>query len=1037
MLLSDLSVRRPVLAAVLSMLLVAFGAVAFDLLPLREYPDIDPPVVTIETTYRGASAAVVETRITQPIEERIAGIAGLETISSSSEDGVSLIQLEFTLERGIDDAANDVRDRVGGVMDQLPAEADAPDIRKEDASGRVMLWLNLVSDRMDRLELTDYANRFVADRFAVLDGVARVQVSGGLDYAMRIWLDRNALAARALTVADVEAALERENVELPAGSVRSEQRDFVVRMERGYRTADDFRALVLGKGGDGHLVRLGEVADVELGAAENRRSFRGNGVPMVGIGIVKQSNANTLAVARAVKAERDRVNASLPAGMELKQSFDSSVFIESAIHEVYLTLFIAAVLVMAVIWFFLGDARAMLIPAATLPVSLVATFIVLYFFGYSINLLTLLALVLAIGLVVDDAIVVLENVHRRIRAGETPLVAAWRGTRQVGFAVVATTLVLVSVFVPITFLQDDIGRLFGEFAVAMAAAVLFSALVALTLSPAMCSIMLRPGTREHGAGTAFLRAQTAYRDALAGVLHHPWIALALIAIVLAGAWQLFRAIPSEFAPREDRGSFFMFITAPEGSSFEYTQRHVDAIEQRLMPLVESGEISRMLLRAPAGFSRTEAYNQAMGIINLPHWDTGRRPAWETIAELNRRIADVPGVQVFPTMPQGLGGRLEKPLQFVIGGGTFEELARWRDLMLERIAANPGLTAVDHDYKETKPQLRVEVDRLRAGDLGVSVESIGRTLETLLGSRRVTKLLMNGEEYDVIVEGLEDSKRSSGDISNIYVRSQSSGALVPLASLVRIGEFADAGSLNRYNRTRAITIEANLAGGYSLGEAIAFMEATAREVLPSRATTDLKGESRDLRESGRSIYLMFLLSLLVVYLVLAAQFESFLHPLVIMLTVPLAVVGALIGLWLAGQTLNIYSQIAVIMLVGLAAKNGILIVEFANQLRGEGLGREEALLQAASLRLRPIIMTSITTVMGAVPLVLSAGAGAETRFVIGVVVIAGVLVSTVLSLVVVPLMYHWLTARAPLPGATGQRLERELAAHAADAGRAGP
>ena len=481
----------------------------------------------------------------------------------------------------------------------------------------------------------------------------------------------------------------------------------------------------------------------------------------------------------------------------------------------------------------------------------------------------------------------------------------------------------------------------------------------------------------------------------------------------------------------------MFITAPEGSSFDYTQRHVDAIEERLMPLVESGEISRMLLRAPAGFSRTEAYNQAMGIINLPHWDTGRRPAWETIAELNRRIADVPGVQVFPTMPQGLGGRLEKPLQFVIGGGTFEELARWRDLMLERIAANPGLTAVDHDYKETKPQLRVEVDRVRAGDLGVSVESIGRTLETLLGSRRVTKLLMNGEEYDVILEGLEDSKRSSGDISNIYVRSQSSGALVPLASLVRIEEFADAGSLNRYNRTRAITIEANLAGGYSLGEAIAFMEDTAREVLPSRATTDLKGESRDLRESGRSIYLMFLLSLLVVYLVLAAQFESFLHPLVIMLTVPLAVVGALIGLWLAGQTLNIYSQIAVIMLVGLAAKNGILIVEFANQLRGEGLGREEALLQAASLRLRPIIMTSITTVMGAVPLVVSAGAGAETRFVIGVVVIAGVLVSTLLSLVVVPLMYHWLTARAPLPGATGQRLERELAAHAADAGRAGP
>jgi multidrug efflux pump len=1036
MMLSDLSIRRPVLAAVISLLLIAFGSVAFERLPLREYPDIDPPIVTIETTYRGASAAVVETRITQPIEDRIAGIAGLDSITSSSEDGVSVIQIEFTLERDIDDAANDVRDRVGGVLNQLPAEADSPNIRKQDSSGRVILWLSLVSDRMDRLELTDYANRFVADRFAVIDGVAQIYVSGGLDYAMRIWLDRNALAARALTVADVEAALARENLELPAGTIRSEERDFVVRMERGYRTPEDFSQLVLGKGSDGHLVRLGEVATVELGAAEHRKQFRANGVPMVGIGVIKQSNANTLAVARAVKAERDRANKSLPEGMRLLQSWDSSVFIESAIAEVYKTLFIAAGLVMLVIWLFLGDLRAMLIPAATLPVSLVATFIVLYFFGYSINLLTLLALVLAIGLVVDDAIVVLENIHRRMRGGESPLVAAWRGTRQVGFAVVATTLVLVSVFVPITFLQDDIGRLFGEFAVAMAAAVLFSALVALTLSPAMSSIMLREEEGTHGADTAFARAQAAYRRALAPVLHHPWAALAVLGVTALLAWLLFRAIPGEFAPREDRGSFFVFVTAPEGSSYDYTQRHLDAIEQRLMPLVQSGEVERMLLRAPAGFTRTESYNQAMGIFNLPHWDTGRPPAWDTIAEVSRRIRDLPGVQAFPVMPQGLGGRFDKPVQFVIGGGTFEELAVWRDKLLERIATNPGLTSVDHDYKETKPQLGVEVDRARAGDLGVSVENVGRTLETLLGSRRVTKLLMNGEEYDVILEGLADTKRSASDLSNIYVRSATSGTLVPLGSLIRLEEFADAGSLNRYNRTRAITIEANLADGYALGEALDYLEDVAREVLPPRATTDLKGESRDLRESGRSIYTIFLLSLLVVYLVLAAQFESFLHPLIVMLTVPLAVVGALIGLWLTDQTLNIYSQMAIIMLVGLAAKNGILIVEFANQLRGEGLEREEALLQAASLRLRPIVMTSITTVMGAVPLVVSSGAGAETRFVIGVVVIAGVLVSTLLSLLVVPLTYHWLTARAAPPGATAQRLERELAAHVAAESRAG-
>ncbi|MBK6583068.1 MAG: efflux RND transporter permease subunit [Gammaproteobacteria bacterium] len=1025
MILSDLSVRRPVLAVVISLLLIAFGAVAFDLLPLREYPDIDPPVVSIETAYRGASAAVVETRITQQIEDRISGIAGVESIASSSMDGVSEITIEFSLERDIDAAANDVRDRVGGVLDQLPREADAPDIRKQDSSGRVILWMSLVSDRLDRLELTDYANRYIADRFAVIDGVAQVYVSGGLDYAMRIWLDRNALAARSLTVADVEAALERENVELPAGSIRSTQRDFVVRMERGYRSVGDFRALVLGKGSDGYLVRLGDVAEVELGAAENRKQFRANGVPMVGIGIIKQSTANTLAVARAVKRERDRANLSLPDGMQLLQSWDSSVYIESAIDEVYKTLAIAALLVVAVIWLFLGDMRAMLVPAATLPVSLVATCIVLYFFGYSINLLTLLALVLAIGLVVDDAIVVLENVHRRIRGGESPLVAAFRGTRQVGFAVVATTLVLVAVFVPITFLQDDIGRLFGEFAIAMTAAVLFSMLVALTLSPAMCSSLLRPGQTPHGFGVLFTRAQLGYRARLASVLHHPWIALVLIAVVLAGTGLLYRVLPSEFAPREDRGSFFMFIKAPEGSSYEYTRKHVDEIESRLMPMVADGEIERMLMRVPGGFSRTESYNEAIGIFNLPHWNTGRRPGMDILADVNRRIADVPGVQAFPTMPQGLGGRFEKPLQFVIGGGTYEELAAWRDILLERMARNPGLSAVDHDYKETKPQLRVAIDRARAGDLGVSVENVGRTLETLLGSRRVTKLLLNGEEYDVILEGLDATKRTAANLASIYVRSQSSGALIPLASLVSIEEFADAGVLNRYNRTRAITIEANLEEGYALGEAIDFMERSARESLPARVVTDLKGESRDLRDSGRSIYLIFLLSLLIVYLVLAAQFESFLHPLVIMLTVPLAVAGALLGLWLTGQTLNIYSQIGIIMLVGLAAKNGILIVEFANQLRGEGMAREEALLEAASLRLRPIVMTAITTIMGAMPLVLAYGAGAEARYVIGVVVVAGVLVSTVLSLLVVPLTYHLLTARAGLPGATGQRLEREL------------
>jgi multidrug efflux pump len=1029
MIISDVSVRRPVFAVVISLLLVAFGAVAFDLLPLSEYPETDPPVVTIDTGYRGAAAAVVETRITQPIEERIAGIAGIEAVSSTSGDGRSTIEIEFSLARDIDDAANDVRDRVSTVLKDLPREADSPVVAKQDASDRVIIWLSLVSERMDRLALTDYANRFVADRLATIDGVARVRVSGGLDYAMRIWLDRRALAARNLTVADIETVLQRENIELPAGTLRSLERDFVVRLERGYRSAQDFRELVVGKGSDGYLVRLADVATVELGPAENRRQFRANGVPMVGIGIIKQSNSNTLAVARAVKTERERIEASLPDGMHLLQSWDSSVYIESAILEVYRTLGIAAALVVLVMLLFLGDLRAMIIPAVTVPVSLIATCIVLYFFGYSINLLTLLALVLAIGLVVDDSIVVLENVHRRIRAGESPLVAAFLGTRQVGFAVLATTLVLVAVFLPITFLQDRVGRLFAEFAVAMAAAVMFSMLVSLTLSPAMSVWLLKSGDGEHGFGRLFARAQLRYRLWLSVALRRPALALGVLAVMVASSVVLYRTLPAEFAPQEDRGSFFMFMNAPEGSSYQYTQRHVDEIEKRLMPLVERGDIERMLMRVPGGFGGAQNFNQGLAIINLPHWDTGRRPIWEVMAEAGGIAATVPGVRAFPTMPQGLGGRFEKPLRFVIGGGTYEELATWRDLILARAAENPGLQALDHDYKETKPQLRVTVDRARAGDLGVSVETVGRTLETLLGSRQVTRFTMNGEEYDVILEGLDESKQTAADLGNIYVRASASAALVPLTSLVGIEEYAGADSLNRYNRTRAITIEANLTPGYALGDAIAFMERSARELLPPRAVTDLKGESRELRRSGGSIYAMFMLSLLVVYLVLAAQFESFLHPLIIMLTVPLAVAGALLGLWLCGQTLNIYSQIGIIMLVGLAAKNGILIVEFANQLRAQGLARDEAVLDAAVLRLRPIVMTSVTTVMGAVPLVIGSGAGSEARFVIGVVVVAGVIVSTLLSLLVVPLMYHWLTARAPLPGARLAQLDRELGARA--------
>jgi multidrug efflux pump len=1030
MLLSDLSVKRPVLATVISLLLVVFGLVAFTRLPLREYPNIDPPVVSIETNYTGAAANVVETRITELIEDSIAGVEGIKTIASSSIDGRSQITVEFNITRDVDAAANDIRDRISAITDDLPDEADPPEIQKVDADADVIMWLNLVSDQMNVMELTDYARRYIEDRFSTLEGVARVRIGGGLDTAMRIWLDPAKLAARDLTITEVEDTLRGENVELPAGNVESATRDFTVRVLRGYRTVQDFEQLVLRRGDDGYLVRLRDVGRVEIGPVESRNLFRGNGKAMVGIGIIKQSKANTLAVAQRAKQQANSINGSLPAGMRLIQSYDTSVFIQSAINEVYQTLFIAIGLVTLVIYLFLGSVRATIVPFVTVPVSLIATFILLWAFGFSINLLTLLALVLAIGLVVDDAIVVLENIYRRIEMGETALVAAYRGVREVGFAVIATTLALIAVFVPIAFLEGDVGRLFSEFALTMAVAVAFSSLVALSMSPMLASKLLRAGGARRGrvnraVNKVFDRLQQSYLSSLESVLKHPvWIAGVLVIILGANVF-LYRQVPSEFAPQEDRGAFFVIVNGPEGASFAYMREYMDEIEARLMPFVDSGEFERLLVRAPRAFGRTEVFNTGFVIMVLSHWDEGRRSAWELMRAVQGRIADLTGVRAFAVMRQGLGGGIRKPVQFVIGGATYEDLVRWRDTLLAKAAQNEGLTGLDHDYKETKPQLNVVIDRDRAGDLGVSVANISRSLESKLGSRQVTTFIDDGEQYDVIVEGEDHMFRSPTDLNNIYVRSQRSGRLIPLSNLVTVEEFADSAARNRYNRIRSITIEANLTDGYSLGQALAYLEELVRTELPPEVIIDYKGQSLEYVESSDSLLFVFLLALVVVYLVLAAQFESFIHPLVIMLTVPLAVAGALLGLKLTGQTLNIYSQIGLIMLIGLAAKNGILIVEFINQRRDAGLAFDDAIREAAAKRLRPILMTAITTAIGAIPLIVFGGAGSETRLVIGVVVLFGVIVATGLTLYIIPVAYQLLARATATPLSTTRELARQL------------
>mgnify|MGYP001186469169 FL=1 len=1033
MLLSDVSIKRPVFASVIGLLLIAIGAVSFTRLSLREYPDIDPPIVSVRTTYQGASANVVESRITEVIEDRISGVEGIRFINSSSQDGQSNIAIEFDISRSMDSAANDVRDRVGGILRMLPEEADPPDVQKADASEEIVLWLQLQSDKRTALELTDYVERYLIDRFSSIDGVARVQIGGQRTPAMRVWLDRRAIAARGLTVGDIERAVRTENVETPAGSLTSQDLIFTARIDRPFRTPEEFQQLVVAKGTDGVVVRLGDVGRVEFGAEEDRSIFRGNGRDTVGIGIVKQSTANVVEVAKIARERAAEVGATLPEDMTLQVNFDGSVFVNAAINEVFLTLAIAVALVVGVIFVFLGSFRATLIPAVTVPISLIASFTVLMALGLSINMLTLLALVMAIGLVVDDAIVVLENIHRRMEEEhETPLVAAFRGTRQVGFAVVATTLVLIAVFVPITFMQAQMGRLFSEFAIAIAAAIAFSMLVALTISPMMASKLLKPHAKDAKASgfasfvdRQFARMRGAYGRVYDATVRRPIAITIAFFAILGGSVALFTVIPGEYTPQEDRGSFQIMIAGPEGASFEYMQPFIEQIEGRLLPMINQGEIDRISVRAPGGFGPgSGGFNSGSIQVVLSEWGH-RRNGFVIINDINRQLSDIPGVRAFANMSSAFGRGNGKPIQFVIKGPSYETLVDWRNTFIDALNKdNPGIGQIDWDYKETQQQVRVNVDYARASDLGVTVQEIGSTLQTMLGSKRVGTFVQNGEERYVIFEGERTEQATPSDMENIYVRAARTGELIPLSNLVSIDQTADSRRLNRYNRVRAITVDATLNPGVSLGVALDKMEAIARKVLPEEAGIDYKGQSLDYKRAGSSILFVFAFGILVVFLVLAAQFESWIHPFVIMLCVPATVGGGLLGIWLTGNTLNIYTQIGLIMLVGLAAKNGILIVEFANQLRDKGMEFNTALKEAALTRFRPIVMTSLTAIAGAIPLIFSHGAGAETRSAIGVVILFGVATAMLVTLVLVPAAYALLARRTGSPRDVERKLAQE-------------
>jgi multidrug efflux pump len=890
------------------------------------------------------------------------------------------------------------------------------------------MWLTLASDDMSLMDLTDYMERYLLDRFATIPGVSQINIFGAGGPSMRVWIDRQALTARNLTVTDIETALTRENVELPAGRLESRDLDFQVRIARNFQTADNFRNLVIAQGEDGHLVRLGEVANVEIASRDTNRIFRTNGALTTGFGIIKASTANTVDVLDAVKREVDEVNAELPQGMELITSGDESLYIRAAIDEIYWTIGITTVLVGFVIFVFLGSLRATLIPLVTIPICLIATFSVLAAFGYSINLVTLLALALSIGLVVDDAIVVLENAHRRIEEhGEAPLLAAFNGTRQVAFAVIATTVVLVSVFAPVAFLRDSIGRVFAELAVTIAAAVIFSAVLALSLSPMMCSKLLRSSVKEsrltHTLDKAFVWLSDRYKNALHMTLRAPWASVAACLAIGFGGYVLLQGIPQEYAPVEDRGQFNGQIQAPEGTSYDRLLLSAMRVEAALQKYFDDGSVQRGIVSVP-GWG-----NNGSGIVNVTLKPFGERKisTQEMLNDLNKQWEEIPDIRVNAFISSGNrgsggGGGGGSPVQLVLGGPNYDELARWRDIIIARASENPGLVRLDSDLRETQPQVLVRVDQDRAASLGVTARSIGSTLQTLMSERQVTTYVVDGEEYDVVLQARPEQRASYSDLSNIFVRADRTGELVPLSNLMALEDLAGPSQLQRHNRMRAVTLSAQLAPGYMLGEALEYLENIIRTELPGTAQIDYRGESLEYKEASGALYFTFGIALFVVFLVLAAQFESFVHPLVIMVTVPLAVAGGLLGLWVSGRTLNIYSQIGIIMLVGIAAKNGVLIVEFINQLRDKGMEFKEAIVEASRIRLRPVIMTAFAAVMGSVPLILAEGPGSASRAALGVVIFSGVTFATFFTLLIVPAVYNLMARRTSSPNAIAYRLD---------------
>jgi multidrug efflux pump len=1009
--LAETSIRRPVFATVLSLLILLIGAVSFNRLSLREYPKIDEPTVTVSVKYPGASAEVIESQVTKPLEDSIAGIDAVDVITSISRADQSQITVRFRLEKDADTAAAEVRDRTSRIRGRLPQAIEEPVIAKVEADAFPVIWLAFSSDTLSPLQINDLINRVVKPRLQTVTGVADVRIYGERKYAMRVWLDASRMAAYRLTSQDVEDAIRRSNLELPAGRIESQLREFSVTSQTDLIKASQFGDITI-RNVNGFPIKIRDVAKVEEGTADDRSRVRLNGKPAISAGVIRQATANPLELSKGVRDMMPRLKQDLPADLGIDVANDNSVFIDRSIKSVFKTIVEAVVLVALVIFVFLRTFRASIIPIITIPGSLIGTFAIMALAGFTINTLTLLALVLAIGLVVDDAIVMLENIYRHIEEGLDPFSAAIKGAREIGFAIVAMSLTLAAVFAPLAFTPGRTGKLFSEFALALAGAVLVSGLVALTLSPMMSSLLLRHNPNPNRFDRFMERALTGlsngYENFLKWVLKKArWVVVLIMASCGVGIVLVYPTMKQELSPLEDRGTVLATVTAPDGSTLDYTDKYAKALEKIGSAYPEFDRIFANLGNPTVA--------QGSVIYRAVDWDERKRTTLEIAREMQGKFNGVAGINAFPITPPSLGqGFRERPVNFVIQtSDSYQNLNAVTRQMMDAIAKNPGFISPDVDLRLNKPELRIDVDRVKAAELGVNVDVVARAVETMLGGRTVTRYKRDAEQYDVIVQTQASGRNSPDDIDNIYVRGRND-AVIPLSALVKIRESVSPRELNHFGQRRSVSITSNLSPDYALGDALKFLDTTAAGILKTGYTTELNGTSREFRSSQGALVIVFVLALFFIFLVLAAQFESFIDPFVIMLSVPLSMFGALITLKLTGGTLNVYSQIGLITLVGLITKHGILIVEFTNQLREQGVDTFDAIVKASGQRLRPILMTTGAMVLGALPLALATGAGAESRIQIGWVIVGGLSFGTLLTVFVVPTMYS-LFARKSVPG----------------------